>query len=241
MYPLSLIALLIISVIFGQIIGDTSFFHSQERIGTTITLAIAMTFPFFTFLFSIVLIDADVPLEFFISGLLISVGVLIISFYQDVNSKEEKQETKIQLLPIIFSFVASISWAIGIVLTDWTFNEVGDISGEGTATFTANLIRFPFAAFVLIIMASRSPSSKVKEWESGTWSWLLVASLVGTSLGVFLYSEATRLAGASFVALVGASSPLVAIPFAWLINGETTNKASLFGIVFILSGVLLII
>ena len=80
MYPLSLIALLIISVIFGQIIGDTSFFHSQERIGTTITLAIAMTFPFFTFLFSIVLIDADVPLEFFISGLLISTGVLSISF-----------------------------------------------------------------------------------------------------------------------------------------------------------------
>ena len=240
MYSTSLIVLLLVSMIFGQIIGDTSYFHSQERMGTTITLAITMTFPFFTFVLSILFLGTYVPLNFFISALLIAVGVFIIAFLQN-NSNEEGSTKKIQLLPVVFSFVASIGWAIGIVLTDLTFNEIGDISGDETATLTGNLIRFPFAAVVLIMMAYRSPSSKVTEWESGTWSWLLVASLIGTSLGVYLYSEAIRLAGASFVALISTSSPLVAIPIAWLINGEKTSKESLFGIFFILGGVLLIL
>ncbi|MCG3217906.1 MAG: DMT family transporter [Candidatus Heimdallarchaeota archaeon] len=240
MYSMSLIALLLVSIIFGQVIGDTSYFHSQERMGTTITLAITTTFPFFTFILSIVFLDANIPLEFFISGLLIAMGVLVITFLQD-TTEEEETTTKIQLVPVIYAFVASFGWAVAVVLTDLTFNDIGDISGDGTATLTGNLIRFPFAALILMMMAYRSPSTKVTEWESGTWTWLLIASVIGTSLGVYLYSEAIRLAGASFVSLIGTSSPLVAIPIAWLINGEKISKKSLIGIVFILGGVILIL
>ncbi len=240
MYSMSLIALLLVSIIFGQVIGDTSYFHSQERMGTTITLAITTTFPFFTFILSIVFLDANIPLEFFISGLLIAMGVLVITFLQD-TTEEEEATTKIQLMPVIYAFVASFGWAVAVVLTDLTFNDIGDISGDGTATLTGNLIRFPFAALILMMMAYRSPSTKVTEWESGTWTWLLIASVIGTSLGVYLYSEAIRLAGASFVSLIGTSSPLVAIPIAWLINGEKISKKSLIGIVFILGGVILIL
>jgi len=240
MYSISLIALLLVSIIFGQIIGDTSYFHSQERMGTTMTLAITTTFPFFTFVLSIIFLDANIPLEFFISGLLIAIGVLIITFFQD-NTEEEETATKIELLPVIYAFVASLGWAVGVVLTDLTFNDIGDISGDGTATMTGNLIRFPFAALILMMMAYRSPSTKVTEWESGTWSWLLIASIIGTSLGVYLYSEAIRLAGASFVSLIGTSSPLIAIPIAWFMNGEKISKKSLIGIVFILGGVILIL
>ncbi|MHA1910840.1 MAG: DMT family transporter [Candidatus Kariarchaeaceae archaeon] len=240
MYSLSLIALLLVSIIFGQIVGDTFYFHSQKRMGTTITLAITTTFPFFTFILSIIFLDAYIPLEFFISGFLIAIGVLVITFFQN-NPKDDESTTKIHLLPVVFALVASIGWAIGVVLTDLTFNEIGDISGNDTATMTGNLIRFPFAAMILIMMAYRSPSSKVTEWESGTWHWLLIASLLGTTLGVYFYSEAIRLAGASFVALIGTSSPLVAIPITWFVNGEKISKKSLIGIVFILSGVILIL
>jgi drug/metabolite transporter (DMT)-like permease len=241
MYSLSLIALLIVSVIFGQIIGDTAFFYSQEKIGTTITLSISMTFPFFTFILSIVFIDAYVPFEFFIAGLLISTGVLIIAFYQKEDYGVEASAKKIQFLPVFLSFVASIGWAVSIVLMDLTFNEIGDISGDETASIVGNLIRFPFAAVILIMMAYRSPSTKVTEWESSTWSWLLLASVLGSSIAMYLYSEATRIVGASFVALISTSSPLVAIPVAWLLNGEKISKESIIGIIFILGGVLLIL
>jgi drug/metabolite transporter (DMT)-like permease len=52
--PWELWLLLIISFIFGQVIGDTAFFTAQKELGTTIALAISMTFPLFTFILSLI-------------------------------------------------------------------------------------------------------------------------------------------------------------------------------------------
>ena len=49
---LSLLIVLLISVFFGQVIGDTAYFTGQESLGTTIALAISGTMPFFTFILS---------------------------------------------------------------------------------------------------------------------------------------------------------------------------------------------
>ena len=37
-----------LSFLFGQVIGDTAYFVAQKELGTTIALAISMTFPLFT-------------------------------------------------------------------------------------------------------------------------------------------------------------------------------------------------
>ena len=52
--PWELWLLLVLSFVFGQVIGDTAYFTAQKELGTTIALAISMTFPLFTFILSFI-------------------------------------------------------------------------------------------------------------------------------------------------------------------------------------------
>ena len=67
---INLLILLLISIFFGQVIGDTAYFLGQEALGTTIALAISGTMPFFTFLISIV-IGKEIPVILYLSGFII--------------------------------------------------------------------------------------------------------------------------------------------------------------------------
>ena len=46
--PLSLIGMLILSSVLGQVIGDTAYFFSQQYLGPAKALAVSLTYPFFT-------------------------------------------------------------------------------------------------------------------------------------------------------------------------------------------------
>ncbi|MBD3211662.1 MAG: EamA family transporter, partial [Candidatus Lokiarchaeota archaeon] len=74
--PWTLWIILIISFVFGQVIGDTFYFKSQKQLGTTKALAISMTFPFFTFILDLLFLER--PFEIFLipSAILISLGIL---------------------------------------------------------------------------------------------------------------------------------------------------------------------
>ena len=70
--------LLIVSFIFGQVIGDTAYFIAQKELGTTIALAISMTFPLFTFVLSLLFLDRPFTPILIISLLFIGSGITII-------------------------------------------------------------------------------------------------------------------------------------------------------------------
>ena len=70
--------LLIFSFVFGQVIGDTAYFTAQKKLGTTIALAISMTFPLFTFILSLIFLSKPLKLNLIFSLLLIGIGITII-------------------------------------------------------------------------------------------------------------------------------------------------------------------
>ena len=246
----SLLVLLLVSISFGQVIGDTAYFIGQESLGTTIALAISGTMPFFTFLIAI-MIGKEIPLTLYLSGIIIGAGILLISKSQ--ISKERGSKTKHgskYILMVISLLIASISWAIAIILTDIGFNELSTFLPQGEPTsFLGNAIRLPFAALILCAMAWKSRSVSIKNPDSTynnphnkkVLSILLVASLIGTSLGILLYSEAAQQAGAAFTSLMLTASPLFSIPISWIINREKITLLELMGLILILSGVILIL
>ena len=61
--PWELLMLLIFSFVFGQVIGDTAYFTAQKKLGTTIALAISMTFPLFTFILSLIFLSRPFKLN----------------------------------------------------------------------------------------------------------------------------------------------------------------------------------
>ncbi len=266
--------LLLVSVLFAQVIGDTAYFMAQELLGTTKALAVSMTFPLITFLLSALILHTKIYYWFYISAILIIGGVLLIAKSQELTSKTQDQnlEEKITAenevnenidnptnfknkfksiiekprfkiwFSVAIGLVASISWAFGIVYTDKVLNIISDLlNTEANSSLIGNAARFPFAALVLILFAWRTPKYKIKNWNKKHWGWLLIAALLGTSAGAFLFAEGTRVAGAPLMSLIAASSPLFALPISWVINKEKINKIGLLGVLLTICGVILVL
>ncbi len=247
----SLLILLLISIFFGQVIGDTAYFTGQEYLGTTIALTISSTMPFFTFLISLI-IGEEISLTFYLSGIIIGAGIILISKSQ--ISQQELSQTRNStkyILMVITILIASVSWAIAIVLTDIGFNALGDLLPQGEQSlFLGNAIRLPFAAVILCVMGWKSVNRQNPNSPDSTYNnprngkviiILLAGSLIGTTLGISLYSEAAQQAGAAFTSLILTASPLFSIPISWTINRERISLLELIGLLFILTGVILVL
>ncbi len=260
--------LMLVSIVFGQIIGDTAYFQTQKMIGTTSAMSITTTFPIFTLFLSIIILAAQFSFTYYIAVLLVVIGILTLIKGKELQLKKEKEQetakseqtqqisaieiSKLQLdletkqprskvlIAAAFGLTSSFACALGIVLLQYTLEQVANITNSPeTSSMFVNAVRFPFAGIILIGLASRVPAVPIKKWDRKLWAILFLASILGTAFGAFFYTEATRLAGATFVSLIGASSPIFAIPIAYLLNKEKTNKLALFGVLITVSGILL--
>ena len=257
--------LLIVSFIFGQVIGDTSYFIAQKELGTTIALAISMTFPLFTFILSLLFLDRPFTPNFIISLILIGLGITIIGKTKgsvddrDVDRNSDLQHSfrmKIQdifkkslIKAIGYCILASLGWAIGAVLIDYCTMQIDLIAeAKGLSSIIGNSIRFPFALLILSTMVwreksreSKNPNSLTNKKTSFTWIMLVCGSVLGTSLGAYLYTESVHLAGASFVSLIATTSPLFALPLTYVVNKEKISKFVVIGVFLTIFGVVIIL
>lgn len=241
---IEIVFLLFLSIFLGQVIGDTAYFYLQEIIGTTIALTLSLTFPFFTIMISLAL-GNSVPSLFLFSALFIGIGVLLISIAQNESDNKVLLDNKLNfsniVLVLTLGLIVSLSWALGITILEFTLNDITDIIGSDEySSLLGNVVRFSFAGIVLIIAAMNRPKLPVKEWDGNTWKWLLAASILGTSLGAFFYTEATRVAGAALMSIIATANPLFAMPITWLLNGERINKKSLLGVIITMVGVVIL-
>ena len=69
----------------------------------------------------------------------------------------------------------------------------------------------------------------------------MIGALIGTSLGAYIYTEAARTAGATFMSLIASASPLFALPLTYFINKEKITKFAFIGVVLTIFGVMLIL
>jgi drug/metabolite transporter (DMT)-like permease len=262
--PWELWLLLIMSFVFGQVIGDTAYFIAQKELGTTIALAISMTFPLFTFILSLIFLNEPFKLNLIISLFLIGIGITIIgkSKLNSQNSKKknfEKIKSTLKsrlkdfqnrklLISICFCFIASLGWAIGAVLIQFGTERIDEIIHiEELSSVIGNVIRFPFAFLILGTMVMRENYINKRNNESimkkslKLWLILFVASIIGTSLGAYLYTESVHLAGANIVSLIASASPLFALPLTYLVNKEKISKFGFVGVILTILGVIVIL
>jgi drug/metabolite transporter (DMT)-like permease len=263
--PWELWLILSLSFLFGQVIGDTAYFSAQKELGTTIALAISMTFPLFTFILSLIFLDHPFKLNLLLSLLLIGVGITIIGKSKTNSEKTEEIEdfsvmeslkirfkkilSKNIVKAIVFCIIAALGWAVGAVMIEFATIKIDQITqAEELSSIIGNVIRFPFALLILSSMVLRENYLK-KEQDSlskhnrtlRTWGLLLGASIIGTSLGAYLYTESVHVAGADVVALIASAAPLFALPLTYLINKETISKFGFIGVIFTVLGVIIIL
>ena len=262
--PWDLWVILFLSFLFGQVIGDTSYFTAQKILGTTIAIAISMTFPLFTFILSLIFLHRPFEIYMLISIILIGIGIMIIGNSKIKSTKslplkdEESKSNTINnnatfsrniVKGIIYGIIASLGWAIGLVIIDYATNRINSLLHlEQNSSIIGNVIRFPFALSILAVMAFRENSvyrrlnkGTAQKRSKETWFLLIIASIIGTSLGAYLYTEAARTAGANIMSLIATSSPLFALPLTYWVNKEKITKFGFIGVIVTIIGVLVIL
>ncbi|MHA2006982.1 MAG: DMT family transporter [Promethearchaeota archaeon] len=263
--PWELWLLLVLSFVFGQVIGDTAYFTAQKELGATISLAISMTFPLFTFILSLIFLNRRFKLTLIISLTLIAVGIIIIgkSKFNSDNSNDGKKNNLNNLVKfkfrdifqkgivksIGFCFTASLGWAIGAVMIEFATIKIDLlIHIEELSSIIGNVIRFPFAFLILgsmvwreIIIEKNGEHMTYNKKNKMTWILLIFASILGTSVGAFLYTEGIHIAGANIMALIASASPLFALPLTYFINKEKISKYGFIGVIFTIFGVVIIL
>lgn len=264
--PWEIWIILIISFVFGQVVGDTAYFKAQKELGVTVAIAVSMTFPLFTFILSLLFLNQVFDVKIIFSMLLIGGGIILIgkskieSSNNDITNKASESITPSITLhkiskeylfrALIFGLIASLGWAIALVMIDFALNEIDKIlqAKQNISSIIGNVIRFPFASLMLTSMVwresyitkKRENLSKQKK-SSKTYILLLVGSIIGTSIGAYVYTEAARIAGATILALIASASPLFALPLSYFINKEKISKLGFFGVTVTILGVIVII
>jgi len=256
--PWDLWILTFLSFLFGQVIGDTAYFKAQKEIGTTLALAISMTFPLFTIILSLIFLNRAFDFKIILSIVLIGSGIIVIgkSKTNSENKNSENSEIQSQKLksytlfkPIIYALIASLGWAIGLVIIDYVTNLIDQIlTTGGISSIISNVIRFPFALVILFSMVwreNRFGDSKQIEYSfkkpSQTWLILLIASIIGTSIGAYLYTEAAHTAGAVVMSLLASASPLFSLPLTYWLNKERITKFGFLGVLCTILGVMVVL
>lgn len=262
--PWELWFLLFASFLFGQVIGDTSYFQAQKELGTTIALAISMTFPLFTFIFSLVFLNRPFEVNLVLSLILISIGIIIIGKtrikLENNNDRKENNKSvslknrirefisKTSFKALMFGLVAAIGWATGLVMIDFAANEIDRLLNlKGLSSIIGNVIRFPFALLILSSMVFSETyyqkKGKVKPTQKKdikTWALLILAAILGSSIGAYLYTEAARTAGSKVMSLIASAAPLFSLPLTYWLNKETITKFGFLGVVLTIVGVVII-
>ena len=124
--PWELWLILLISFIFGQIIGDTAYFISQKELGTTLALAVSMIFPLITFILSIIFLNEPFDLRMVFSLILVGLGIYIIGKSKvgsNLSSRtiiepkiDRSKHSKSRFKAICFGILAAFGWAVGLSL-----------------------------------------------------------------------------------------------------------------------------
>jgi drug/metabolite transporter (DMT)-like permease len=264
--PFELWIILFVSFLFGQVFGDTAYFNAQKDMGTTLALGVSMTFPLFTFILSMIFLNKKFDISLLFSLISISIGVIIIgkskanmnitkdpSFKPFKHANQNKLKIKLHLRSfrtLIFGLIASLSWAIGLIIIEYATLQIDVLLSlqEGLSSILGNVIRFPFAAAILTIMVGHENYSMKKKTErslfkksAATWVYLIIAALIGTSLGAYVYTEAARVAGSTVMSLIASASPLFSLPLTYIINKEKITKIGFIGVILTIIGVIIIL
>ncbi len=139
---------------------------------------------------------------------------------------------------IVLGVIAALGQGGGAVLTRKGFDlarDAGQHIDGGTAAYQRILGGLLLTAIVLLVNHCRKPpatrqTTPVAEhrWRRA-WPWVIANALCGPAIGVACYQWALAVAPTGIVLSIVATTPLVVIPFAMLLDKEHPTLRSLAG------------
>ncbi len=241
--------LFLLSGVVGIGLGDSAYFQGLPRLGSRLSLLLleCLAPPFGAAIEWLWLGTTLTTREIF-CGLVILAGVGIA-----LTPGRHVKNTPGELFSgTVFCTVAAFATALGAVLSRKAYavaTAAGNAPDGGNAAFQRVLGGLVVAGVVLLLakqrelkVQTRAPLSLVNEaarrkWR-GAWAWVLVNSLAGQTLGVSCMQWALFTTPTGIVLSIIAVTPIVVIPFSWIIEGERPTVHSIAGGIVAVAGVI---
>jgi drug/metabolite transporter (DMT)-like permease len=227
------VGLLVISGVIGIGIGDTAFFAALNRLGERRTVLMAETLaPPIAALIAFVVLAEVLPATATIGIAITISGVAWVVVEQTSETKLHSSQLK---AGIAFGLVAAICQAVGAVLSraSLTQSEIGPVN--------SSLIRIAGGVAILLIWmpiaGHRYFPDSVR--RAKPWRIVLLATFVGTFLGIILQQLSLQHTEAGIVQTLLGTSSLFVLPLVAL-RGETISMRACLGAVIAVGGIALL-
>ncbi len=226
------LALLALSGAIGIAAGDSLFFAALRRLGTRRTLTLDSGGPAVTALAGVALLG-EVPRRGQWLGIaLISLAVLLVARQGPAGGGPPGRADRLGVLLALGALLCGVGGAL------LSRAALGD---GGIGPLQAATIRLLAATVVLLpLLPGLPPPGRHPRPAARRWPWLLLATLLGTSVGIQLQQRAlSGLPGALAVALLS-TAPVMAVPLAPL-EGDRPGLVGLLAALAALAGVSLVV
>lgn len=230
--PMALLALMV-SVIGGMAFGDTLNFRSMMLIGLARSFPISGSFPLFTMTFAWLFLSESIGWREIVGCLTTLAGVMLVAL-PEKSSTTAPLTPRANLIGVGMALGAAMLWAMSSTIIKFAL-EVMDV-------VTANALRLPAAAVVLLLMLRREPPQPALWQLRGRTLLVVVATgILGSGLSGYLWMVGVQEIGAARAAILSSTSPIFAVPLAIIFLKEHPSRRVLLGTLLSVCGVILIV
>jgi drug/metabolite transporter, DME family len=235
--PLRALAALLGAVVLGMVIGDALQFTSMLRIGVARAMPISSCFPLFTVIVAAVILGEPVTPRTIGGAVLVIAGVILVALPRRGTVEGETEEraaaSRYYWTGVAMALTAALCWSFSTTLIRVGVREIDVI--------TANTVRLPFSALVSFLVAARQGTISPRRFDKESWLVLVVAGLIGSAGGGFLYLTAVSLAGAGKTAIITGASPIFGMIAAILFLNERPGPRGFAGALIAFVGIVLVV
>jgi drug/metabolite transporter (DMT)-like permease len=229
-----------LSGVIGFGIGDLGLYGAYPRIGPRlgVLLCLCLAVPIGA-VFEWLWLGTTLTLYQIVWSAVILAGVIMAVVPERVDMGHARQWG----MGILMGTIAAMGQAGGAVFTRKAYAVSQFTVDGGTAAYQRILGGLSLTIVVLVIHRFFRSKGFINETQSiaylpwkQAWPWVVTNSLTGPALGVACFQWALAIAPTGIVLAIVATTPLVVIPFTWVIDHERPHIYSLFGGVLAVAG-----
>ncbi len=214
----------------GMTLGDTLILASAHSIGAQRTFLIQCLSPIASSLLAFFFLQESLTL---LQGL----GILLtITGLSLVIRMDRAEKRPVNRRGYLMALGAMLCQSLGIVLNKPSL-QVMDAAPNAALRIAISLV----GIFALLHLLDGKRDAPPLLRDRSSFLRLLVASLLGTFLGFFLFILGIQNTKAGIASALTSTTPIFAIPFAWILEGTRPQARSILGTLVTVSGAILTI
>ncbi len=220
-----------LSGVVGLALSDAALFKCLVVLGSRLATLLLSLAPVFTTIFAWFFLGEHLSLVGLAGILITFTGIFWV-----VNEKSAEHHPNVKFKGIILGILAALGQAAGVILAKYGFRtEIDALSATILRMVPATL-----AMWATAIVLKRLSPIKVFITDKKATRFIIIASIIGPYLGVWLANIAVKYAEAGVASTLLAMVPVLLIPLVWIVHGNRPTLRAVTGTLIAMAGVALI-